>query len=350
MAKPKVFISSTYYDLKYVREDIERFVLELGYEPVRHETGNIAYVKDAPLEESAYREASLSDIIVSIIGGRYGTTSATRDGSITQNELREALKQGIQVYIFVEQNVHSEYSTYVVNKDNKDIKYRHVDDVRVYQFLEEIFSLPNNNPVTPFLTSAGITNFLKLQWAGLFQNFLQHERRLTEIEVLNEMSSVASTLKELVKFLTEERSNKDDAIKNILLSNHPAFRAFANVTETKYRVYFSNNDELDSWLSARGWRFDPNTNLDPDSVAEWINENREIYIKLTSKIFDNNGRLIPMTDNEWKDEWVKKQIFHHESDDEPSFSEWIPDDEPPIDWTPNDESPNNEPPDDVIDF
>ena len=67
MARTRVFISSTYYDLKYVRDDIERFVLELGYEPVRHETGNIPYTKDAPLEESAYREASLSDIIVTII-------------------------------------------------------------------------------------------------------------------------------------------------------------------------------------------------------------------------------------------------------------------------------------------
>jgi hypothetical protein len=136
MAKTRVFISSTYYDLKYVRDDIERFVIELGYEPVRHETGNIPYTKDVPLEESAYREASLSDIIVTIIGGRYGTASSTRDGSITQNELRQALKQGIQVYVFVEQNVYSEFSTYSVNKGNENIKYRHVDDVRVYQFLE----------------------------------------------------------------------------------------------------------------------------------------------------------------------------------------------------------------------
>ena len=61
MAKTRVFISSTYYDLKYVRDDIERFVLELGDEPVRHETGNIPYAKDTPLEKSALLRKTLVD-------------------------------------------------------------------------------------------------------------------------------------------------------------------------------------------------------------------------------------------------------------------------------------------------
>jgi transposase len=56
MARPRIFISSTYYDLKYVRSDLERFVRELGYEPIRHETGSIPYGKDTQLEEYAYKE------------------------------------------------------------------------------------------------------------------------------------------------------------------------------------------------------------------------------------------------------------------------------------------------------
>ncbi len=41
MARPRIFISSTFYDLRQVRYDIERSIRELGYEPVRHETGAI---------------------------------------------------------------------------------------------------------------------------------------------------------------------------------------------------------------------------------------------------------------------------------------------------------------------
>ena len=75
MARPRIFISSTFYDLRQVRSDIERFIRELGYEPVRHETGAVPYSKDAPLESGAYREIELSDVIVFLTGGNFGTES-----------------------------------------------------------------------------------------------------------------------------------------------------------------------------------------------------------------------------------------------------------------------------------
>jgi len=70
MAMPRIFISSTFYDLKQIREDLERSIKELGYEPVRNETGAIPYGKEEPPEAYAYKELELCDIIVSIIGGR----------------------------------------------------------------------------------------------------------------------------------------------------------------------------------------------------------------------------------------------------------------------------------------
>ena len=37
MAAPRVFVSSTYYDLQHVRNDIHIFLQGLGYEPVMHD-------------------------------------------------------------------------------------------------------------------------------------------------------------------------------------------------------------------------------------------------------------------------------------------------------------------------
>lgn len=307
MAKPRVFISSTFYDLRYVREDLERFIIGIGYEPVRHEVGAIPYARKTPLEESAYHEVALCDVIVCIIGGRYGTESFTREGSITQNELEEALKKGIQVFIFVEQNVLSEYSTYQLNKDNKDIKYRNIDNVAIFEFIEKIHALPQNNPITPFVKSEDITNFLKAQWAGLFQKYLQEEKRLSEMKVLEEMNSVASTLKQLVTFLTQERRSKDDAIKTIILINHPAFRVFADLTGTPYRVFFTNRRELDKWLEVRGYKPIKESNMDVGSIAEWLNEKHKKYIKLTHEIFDQNDHLISMTEDDWQLDWLQKE-------------------------------------------
>ncbi len=305
MAIPRVFISSTFYDLRQVREDLERFVRELGYEPVRHETGAVPYGKDEKTETYAYREVELCDMIVTIIGGRYGTASQQEVGySITQNELRRALEKGIQVFIFIEKNVLSEYSTYQLNKDSESTKYRFVDNIKVYEFIELLYQLPRNNPITAFEISSDITKFLKIQWAGLFQRFLQEQKRLSEIKILDEMKSVSSTLQQLVKFLTDERKNKDEAIKNILMANHPAFKRFASLTDTHYRVYFTNIAELNKWLKARKWKPVVEENFDPGSIMEWTHSDSKKYIKLTEAIFDEQGRLKPFSDSEWSDDWI----------------------------------------------
>ena len=304
MARPRIFISSTFYDLKQVRSDIERSIKELGYEPVRHETGAVSYSKEERLESGAYREIELSDIIVFITGGRLGSKSEEEPGySISQAELKRALDSGIQVFIFVESSVLNEYNTYKLNKDSEEIKYSSVNNIKVFQFLEELYSLPRNNPITQFEVAGDITSFLKEQFAGLFHRFLQEQKRRKEVRVLDEMNSVAKTLRELVGFLTNERKNSDDAIQGILLANHPAFQQLATLTKTPYRVFFSTRAEMEVWLSARGWDKIPSERFDTDSVEEWARDAE--YLKFTRGIFDKNDRLLPFTADDWDDGWIQ---------------------------------------------
>jgi hypothetical protein len=312
MAIPRVFISSTFYDLKQVREDLERFIRELGYDPVRHEAGNIPYGKEEKPEKYAYREVELCDILVSIIGNRYGTeSSAPGPYSISQQELRTAIEKGIQVFIFIEKGVSSEYNTYKLNKGNKEIKYGFVDDVRIYQFIEEIYALPNNNPIATFETSKDIINQLQLQWAGLFQRFLQEQQRMSELRILDEMKTVASTLKDLVDYFTASGNDKDEAIQSILTINHPAFRRFAELTNTKYRVMFTDEDELRQWLESRGFELEEMQQIFGVSSNELTDyqykHNKNIGIKfLKENIFNAQGKLKIYSANEWNDEWVIK--------------------------------------------
>lgn len=303
MAKPRIFLSSTFYDLRHVRDDLDRFIKDLGYEPVRHEVGSIPYGKDDAPEKYAYREVGLCDIIVCVIGGRFGTESRDGDGySITQNEIRRALDLGIQVFIFVERGVLGEFSTYQVNKENTDVNYKFVDDVRVYKFIETLFKLPNNNPIAPFESTRDITDFLKLQWAGLFQRFLQEQQRLSEIKRIEEIKAVSNTLRDLVSFLTKERQEKDEAINSILFSNHPAFSRFASITNILYRVFFTTSNELSKWLSAIGFTSVDPLEYDSDSHYEWGREDG--YIKVVEEIFDKDERLKPYSIEEWDDNWV----------------------------------------------
>lgn len=111
MARPRVFVSSTYYDLKHVHASLDTFIASLGYESVLSEKGDIAFDPDIPLDESCYREAKDVDLFVLIVGGRYGSqTSASgqvdksnfyaRYNSITSEEFRTAVEADIPAYIF----------------------------------------------------------------------------------------------------------------------------------------------------------------------------------------------------------------------------------------------------------
>ena len=306
MAKPRVFVSSTFYDLRQVREDLDRFISGLGYEAVLHEAGDIAYGKDSPPEGYVHREIEICDILICVIGGRFGTESQEQPGSsITQLELRTAIDRQVQVFIFVEQGVHTEYSTYMINKETAGIKYRFVDDQRIFEFIESVYNLPRNNPITPFQTAYDIVEFLRNQWAGLFQRFLHDQQSIQQSRALEDIRSVAGTLDQLVRFLTEERKNADDAIQQVLLPNHPVFSRFQELTETTYRVFFADERELNRWLRSRQWRPVGKDAYDDGSYREWYKSDTSQYIRLTEEIFDEEGRLKVYTDSNWQDSWIE---------------------------------------------
>jgi Domain of unknown function (DUF4062) len=289
MARPRIFVSSTYFDLRVLRADIERFVREMGYEAVLFERGHIAYGKEQALEDYCYREISSCDVLVSIIGGKYGTQSRDHKHSITQKEIKSAIELGKQIYVFVERSVLSEYRTYLVNKDNESFNPASVNDKRVFHFLEEIYGLPAGNPIEGFELSEDITRYLKEQWAGLFQRLLQETSRTSEINAIEGIKQTAATLNSLVTYLSDEKVKGDQAINEILLSNHPAFAAVKKVAGIPYRVIFQNVDEVTSLLGARGFEFDPTTN--PDNEYQWDNSKAGYGIGISKSIFDDGKKL-----------------------------------------------------------
>lgn len=205
MARPRVFISSTYYDLKHVRSSLDNFVDSLGFDSVLSEKGDIAFAPDVALDESCYREASGADIFVLIIGGRYGSASSTEESnpsrsfferyeSITKKEYDSACSRDIPAYILIEHNVHSEYHTYLRNKDNEKIQYAHVDSINIFRLIEDILSKPRNNPVHTFERFVDIENWLREQWAGLFRELLQ---RMSSQKQIATLSGQIETLGEL---------------------------------------------------------------------------------------------------------------------------------------------------------
>lgn len=235
MARPRVFVSSTYYDLKHLRSSIENFIEQLGYEPVLSEKDSIAYLPDAPLDESCYREAKSADLFVLIIGGRYGSAASDqqkaasidfyeRYESITKREYESACERDIPAFILIEQAVDAEYQTFLKNKENRTIKYAHVDSVNIFHFIESIRDKQRNNPVKLFTKYSEIEGWLREQWAGTFRELIQrmsNGSRIREIDSkVADLAQTAETLKRyLEEVVTKVLPEKDRAVSLIREEN-----------------------------------------------------------------------------------------------------------------------------------
>ena len=259
MAKPRVFVSSTFYDLKHVRNTLEAFIRTLGYEPVLSEKGSIAYSPEIALDESCYREAKACDIFVLIIGGRYGSEASSEDGStdkgfyerydsITRKEYESAIDRDIPTYVLIEKSVQVEYETFKRNRENVSIKYAHVDSVNVFNLIDYVLSRPRNNPVYHFEMSTEIEAWLRNQWAGLFKELIRTQADKKQIASLADqvadLSNVGTTLKRYLEEVVARVGGREQA-KEIIdeeksrLSQTRELNELAklNAVETLTRIY-----------------------------------------------------------------------------------------------------------------
>lgn len=254
MAKPRVFISSTFYDLRLVRLELDKFLRVIGYEPVRNETGDIPYGKVDALETYCYKEIGNVDILISIIGSRFGTPSeGDKASSISNVELRTALKENKHVFIFIEKNVFIEYETYLLNKD-KDIEYKYVDNPNIYKFIEEIKGLPNNNNIKEFETADDITSYLREQFAGLMKQYFVDEQKYRETSIIKDINTTADTLKKLVDYIQNTNQDKQEGLKEIIKTSHPIIKTLKELLNINYKFYIENYNDLENLLKARGFR------------------------------------------------------------------------------------------------
>lgn len=306
MAKPRIFISSTFYDLQQIRLELDKFIESLGYEAIRNEEGDIPYDKEERLEEYCYKEISNVDILVSIIGGRYGSPSMTESEnstySITQREIITALENDKLVYLFIDKNVLTEYETYKLNRENAGVVYKYVDNKNIYKFIEEIKSKSRNNNIKAFETADDIKSYLREQFAGLFKQSLIDASRYKEQKVIGGINETAQVLQNLVEYLKDSNADKDEQINTITRTNHPFVRRLKELLQIPYNFYIVGEDDFEELLKARGFSYD-------SDGQRWISKNKIYQLLVSSDIFDSNRRLKNYKSTEWNDEWVRLLEF-----------------------------------------
>jgi len=267
MAIPKVMISSTCYDLKQIRENLETFIRNLGYESIRSDKGDIGYNVTETLQEDCFLVAQQCDILVGIIGGIFGSEATPHD-SVTMQEMKTALVHKKQVYLFVDKNVLTEFRTYKANLGSKgekfakeEIVYYYVNDTRIFDFINEMYVHESERVIIEgFQISSDISDFLKKQWANLFQVFLSQKERDAQSGAYSKINASADRLEELIGQFNNNLLNLSDST-TFLLENQGYGKYAANpllfhlkkLLNAKISILFKTPDELKELMHLYGY-------------------------------------------------------------------------------------------------
>ncbi|MEX1253994.1 MAG: DUF4062 domain-containing protein [Dehalococcoidia bacterium] len=221
MPAPRVFVSSTFYDLKYIRENLKHFITSLGYEAVLSEEGRIYFDPEKNVQEAAVAEVPSCQILVLIIGGRFGSGYMGTHESITNNEYRKAVEHKVPIFALVERDVYQQFRVYLFNRGNDQvnasaIKYPGVDSHRIFDFVEEVQGQAFNNALVPFSDFEDVRAYLQQQWASMMFSFLTSR---SEAQRVADMLGALTEIGQKVEFLTEEVLRKvGDEITDLSLA------------------------------------------------------------------------------------------------------------------------------------
>ena len=179
---PTIMISSTFYDLRQIRADLARFITnELGYIPLLSELPSFPIDPDLDtIENCRARVEKNANILVLVIGGRYGSIDGKTEKSITNLEFLTARHKGIPIYAFIEKSI---LAVMPVWKNNPSGNFSGiVDTTKLFEFVEYVRS-QERVWTFPFETAQDITSVLRTQLAYLFYDALLVRLRLSGTEL-----------------------------------------------------------------------------------------------------------------------------------------------------------------------
>ena len=135
---PSVFVSSTCYDLKQIREDMKEFIENnYGFAAILSEFDSFPIDPcKGTFENCLDNVDQRADIFILIIGTRYGYVT-DQGKSITNLEYLHAKAKGIPLFVFVNKQI---YNTLSFWRSNKDADFSSiVDNPKIFEFVAEIY-------------------------------------------------------------------------------------------------------------------------------------------------------------------------------------------------------------------
>ena len=169
-----LFVSSTCYDLKSLREHLRSEVQLWGHDPVLSEYPSFPVSPELSTVENCKRVVrERADLFVLIIGGKRGSLDPGTQKSVVNSEYQEARLTGLDCIVFVDKQVWDLLPIYRLNK-GVDFSPT-VDNPAVFSFIEQI--IEDTKWVFPFTRTEDILTTLRVQLSTRFRDLLVRSRQ-----------------------------------------------------------------------------------------------------------------------------------------------------------------------------
>lgn len=316
MATPRIFVSSTCYDLQEIRHQLRNFINDFGYDAVMSEFDDIFYSYETHVQDSCLKEISKCQLFVLVVGNNYGSFyhqdqqyKKTPD-SVTLREFKRALEAKIYKHIFINKYVDYDYKNYKralqkvihehfqknkienINEESEIRRKIKIDFDKIYYFpyesykyvfyfLDIINELTENNATSPFESFNDIKETLRKQWAGFMYESLTRKNEDTVSLILPLENKIDNIEKSLMKLIDSKTENSDNKI-TLDVSNLSRDLTFESLSKLQNKIenavnnilgYYSEDDYGNLKLNLRMYFIEKFTN---EMTEKWIESLRAI--------------------------------------------------------------------------
>lgn len=214
---PNIFISSTIQDLHHLRDSIRDLILELGFNPVMSEYGDIGFLPNNSVEDSCYLALKDCQLAVVIIGKRYGSLS-DNGISITHNEFKTTRKRKIPVIFLVNEEVLSFKKIYDANSSEEKVNYPGMDNAqKIFSFIQEFTESNINNGLVNYSSVQSAKENLRKQLAHIIGDLLANRFDPVKGEIKDILSEI-TTLRHILLKSEQEVARKFSSAFRFLLN------------------------------------------------------------------------------------------------------------------------------------
>lgn len=204
---PRVFVSSTVRDLAHVRHALRDTILELGYQPVMSDFGEIGYLPDMTAADSCFKEAENCDLGILIVSKRYGD-DYLNNVSVTHGEFRTLHSRKVPIVTLVEKDVLT-YKSLLEANTGTSIACPGMDrPEKTCELIEEIGACEYNNGIHEFQQLGDTRRIIRQQFGHIFGRLLRERYDPLRGDIKDILASIATLREEVHTQRSDPNSNR----------------------------------------------------------------------------------------------------------------------------------------------